>query len=100
MNKIKKITIWGRIRDAAHALRGKPAHGITLGVEVKRCDQCDRGDCGQCFYKRKFEHWMGLPNCNDCLHNPHSSCGVCPAPGEDMRINCPLWEPKKGGVRH
>ena len=97
MNKVKKTTFWDRLKNAAKAFRGKPLSSITLGLEVKRCDECDRSYCDQCAYKSKFYHWMSLPSCNDCLHNSHSSCGVCPLPGEDVRINCPLWEPKKGG---
>lgn len=55
--------------------------------------------CDICAQKRGFEYWMNKPNCNDCAHSAHSSCGFCPKPGEDVRINCPLWKPKKEGNR-
>lgn len=94
MKKIR-FRFLGRLRNAWTALCGKPAGSIKMGLIVKRCDECDRSYCGSCVYKQRFEHWMLLRNCHDCLHNRYSSCGVCPAPGEDIRINCPLWEPKK-----
>ena len=93
-NKIKKQTFFNRIRAAIRALRGKPRDSITLGVEVKECRKCERGDCDTCVYKSKFEHWMSMPNCNDCSSSASGYCGVCPLPGDDVRINCPLWEPK------
>lgn len=64
---------------------------VEVGVQFKPCDKCDRGDCTACAYKQEFEKLMALPNCNDCAHNPHSSCGVCPNPGDFVRVNCPLW---------
>ena len=70
-------------------------HTIILGLEVKRCDECSRGDCDSCIYKHKFEHLMSLPNCNDCASSVSGFCGFCPKPGEDVRINCPLWEAKE-----
>lgn len=99
MAKRKKTPFWARVRNAARVLRGRPATYIPLGIEFKRCATCDRGDCENCYYKRKFERWVNLPQCNDCLHNQYSSCGYCPAPGEDVRINCPLWKPKKEADR-
>ena len=83
-----------RIKAAVRAFKGKPTDCIHLGVEVKRCDECGRGDCEDCVYKRKFEYWLHLPHCNDCQHNGRNTCGHCPKPGEDVRINCPLYAPK------
>ena len=96
MNKVKKTTIWDRFRNASRALRGKPADSIELGLVIKRCDQCKRGDCDSCVYKEEFEKLMELPNCNDCARNrAENPCGVCPRVGEQVRINCPMWEAKK-----
>jgi len=49
------MSLRNRLKNAARAFCGKPAESITLGVEVKRCDECDRGDCAQCGYKDKFK---------------------------------------------
>ena len=42
MNKMNKTTLWTRIRNAARALRGKPASSLTFGIKVIRCDECER----------------------------------------------------------
>lgn len=100
MKKVKKTTIWDRIRNASRALRGKPADSIEIGMVIKRCDQCKRGDCDSCIYKGEFEKLMELPNCNDCaLNASRYSYSYCPRIGENVRINCPLWKPKEEGPK-
>ena len=44
MNKPHQTTLRDRIKDAINALRGKPHHSMTLGLEIKRCDKCSRPD--------------------------------------------------------
>lgn len=39
---IKGTSFMNRIKDAIDALRGKPHHSMTLGIEVKRCKDCTR----------------------------------------------------------
>jgi hypothetical protein len=95
MNEVKKTTLKDRIRAAVRAFQGKPKDTFDLGVRVHRCDQCKRGDCETCAYKREFTELMELPNCNDCELNGRKSCNVSPLPGETVRINCPLHRPKK-----
>lgn len=90
-------TLRERISDAIRAFRGKPARGIQLGIRVVRCDECERGECDQCIFKHEFETLMSLPNCNDCELNARNTGEHCPRPGEHVRINCPLWKPKKEG---
>ena len=68
--------------------------GISIGVEVKHCSECRRGDCTKCCYKQEFEKLMALPNCNDCRKKARNGCGYVPRVGERVRINCPLWEPE------
>lgn len=46
-------------------------------------------------YKHEFERLMDLPNCNSCRESGTNACGCCPGIGEDVRINCPMWAPKK-----
>lgn len=56
---------------------------LTIGVELKRCDDCERGDCTQCIYKGKYEEMMSTPNSEaiktirhrECI-NPHLSLGA------------------------
>lgn len=77
---------------------------INLGLEVKRCDECDRGDCSQCVrvncekcaYKQEFEKLMALPSCNDCRERARNGCQCAPRVGEFVRINCPMWSPEEG----
>ncbi len=96
MNKVKQVTLADRIRAAIESFKeGKPKHAIQLGIDVKRCNECERGDCETCVYKREFVELMELPNCNDCELNGRKSCNVSPLPGETVRINCPLHRPKK-----
>lgn len=91
-----------------------PIGSITLGVEVKNCRECNRGDCDQCGYKHEFERLMALPNCNTCRRNAPcartiltarttvldgDACPIRPKLGEDIRINCPYWQPKKEGEK-
>ena len=95
MNTVKKTTLWDRLKNAARAFRGKPANHLTMNLGIRRCDQCDRGDCGQCLYKQEFNRLMNLRNCHDCKYSgPDNPCGVCPKLGEEVRINCFLWEPR------
>lgn len=82
------------IADAIKSGKTKKC-SITLGVEVKRCSECERRDCHECVYKGEFERLMNLPNCHDCGLSTGNSCGHRPKLGEDIRINCPLWQPKK-----
>ena len=90
MNKVIKTTMAMRIRAAWRALTGKPKNSIELGLEIKRCSECDRGRCEDCGYKVHSERVSELPNCNDC--GKVLSCEYKPRWGAPARINCPLWE--------
>ena len=70
MNKAKKTTFWDRLKAAARAFKGKPVSSLTRGLHVKRCDECERGDCTKCDYKREFAR------------------GYAPRVGGRIRINC------------
>lgn len=48
MNDMKKTTIIDRIRNAWRALAGKPAQTLTIGIETRRCAECE-------YYKRAHE---------------------------------------------
>lgn len=37
-----------------------------------------------------YRRVMACPDCNTCAKKYR--CGYCPRPGEQTRINCPLWE--------
>lgn len=41
MNKVKKTSFADRLRKAWRAFCNKPASSIALGIEVKRCDECE-----------------------------------------------------------
>lgn len=71
-----------------------PLTRLTVGLEVKRCDECERGDCTKCDYKQEYERLMALPNCNNCRERIRGRCGYAPRVGEVVRINCPLWVPE------
>ena len=40
-NKIKQTTLMNRLKNAVRAFRGRPIQSLTLGLDIKRCDQCD-----------------------------------------------------------
>lgn len=90
MNEVKKTTIGGRIRAAWRALTGKPKDTLEMGLSIKPCSKCERGDCTTCGYKVHSERVSELPNCNDC--GKALSCEYKPRWGAPARINCPLWE--------
>jgi hypothetical protein len=82
-----------REKAADRAHKGKPAARLSLGLEVKSCKECARGDCTSCVYKQEFERLMALPNCNDCRYR--ARCEFSPHIGETARINCPTWAPEE-----
>lgn len=90
MNEVKKLTMRNRIRKAWHMLTGKPRDSIEIGLQVKRCDECDRGKCESCGYKAHSDGVSKLHDCNDC--GREKTCEYTPVPGDWTRINCPLWE--------
>ena len=90
MNEVKKTTMAMRIRAAWRALTGKPKNSIELGLEIKRCSECERGICETCGYKVHSEGVSKLPDCNDC--GKVKNCEYKPRLGAYTRINCPLWE--------
>lgn len=41
MNTIGQTTLMDRIKNAIRAFQGKPIRSISLGIDVKRCDECE-----------------------------------------------------------
>lgn len=96
MNKAHKTTIKDRIKNALQALKGKPSHSITYGIEVHRCDKCEREEprpgkwvkgyldadrklyifrCNACEYGsyhgfKKIPIWSYCPNCGARMEAP------------------------------
>lgn len=93
MNEVKRLGVRGRIRAAWRAFIGKPAGHLNYGLEIKRCDKCERGDCGQCVYKEHSRIISKLPHCLDCARR--KSCEYEPEWGEWQRINCPHHVPEE-----
>lgn len=47
-NKIKRTTLLDRLKNAIRAFLGKPIQSISLGIDIKRCDECEyKGGAGQ-----------------------------------------------------
>ena len=87
MNKMKKSTFMNRIRNAWRALRGKPASSITLGVEVKRCSECERCE-------PREGKWVE----GDYGETLKLACSACGSPFEYRTTFCPDCGAKmKGG---
>lgn len=42
MNKIKRFTILDRFRNATRAFCGKEIGSISFGIEMKKCNECDK----------------------------------------------------------
>ena len=41
MNKLKRTTFGDRLKAAVRAFKGRPISQLYLGLEVKRCDECE-----------------------------------------------------------
>lgn len=41
MNQVSKTTLLDRIKNAIRAFQGKPIQTLYLGLDVKRCDECE-----------------------------------------------------------
>lgn len=41
MNTVNQVTLMDRIKNAIRAFKGKPIQSISLGIDVKRCDECE-----------------------------------------------------------
>ena len=41
MNEIKKKTLFDKCRDAYRAFRGKQLGSLTVGIDVKKCHECE-----------------------------------------------------------
>lgn len=39
----KPTTIFDRFKNAIRAFKGEPCASIQFGIDVKKCDECDRG---------------------------------------------------------
>ena len=73
---ITGTTIKDRIKDAIEALRGKPHHSMTLGIEVKRCRECERdkprrGTWEKCFFDTRKELYGYT--CSACCYGSYHS---------------------------
>lgn len=88
MKEMKKLGLGGRLRAAKRAFIGKPTGHITFGLEIKRCSECERGNCAICARKQHSEEISKLPDCHDC--GKRGRCEYEPQLGEWVRINCPL----------
>jgi DNA-binding IscR family transcriptional regulator len=64
MNKVKKRGLWGRMKDAARAFAGKPASSITLGLEVKRCSECELAKIVRCKDCKSYSDGGKCRKCN------------------------------------
>ena len=74
----------------------QPNNGSTylatmLYAELEKHDQ-DKDPSYEAL-KAYYERISSLPDCNDC--GKKHSCSVVPRPGENTRINCPLWSREK-----
>ena len=72
---------------------------MTLEEAIRHEEEM--AECGAGSTRRADEHfqmaqWLALlqrilelPDCNTCRHT--DVCGCRPEPGEQVRINCPMW---------
>lgn len=42
MNEVKKLTFADRVRNAVKAFKGKPIGSVTYGIELTKCEECDK----------------------------------------------------------
>ena len=81
--KPHKTTLLDRFRRAAEAFRGKPYSSLEFGLNIKRCDQCEKEDvihCAECTYYRGTEkdpflgYCMGVCNQPSVVRDPWDFC--------------------------
>lgn len=82
-----------RAREIVQAAMGKPAHQITVGVQMKQCDECERTACENCPEKHAHQRLLETRSCINC--GKAKVCHYLPAWGETIRINCIEWRPEK-----
>ena len=41
-----------------------------------------------------IRYFLDVSSCNDCNTCSKTKCRYIPDPGQMVRINCPLWQPK------
>lgn len=88
-----KQKIKRRAREIVRAAMGKPAHQITVGVQIKQCDECERTACKSCPEKHAHQRLLETRSCLNCGRG--KGCPHLPEWGETVRINCIEWQPEK-----
>lgn len=76
------------VKSARGSVTVTPALPIVYGEAIDRLGELET-------LETTYKRVLNLPNCNDCGHQARNTCGHCPRFGADIRINCPLWKPKK-----
>ena len=64
MNKVKKTTLWDRLKAAARSFKGQPVSTLTVGLEIKRCDECNRTEVVRCKDCTSYGDAGRCRNCN------------------------------------
>ena len=62
-------------------------------LQLSRAGGVERTNEEISFWEKEYRRLTDLPNCNCC--GIKNTCTYCPEPGENVRINCPLWEEKE-----
>ena len=76
----------GISRSGKHTVEKEGLDPIEAWNRRTACDPCPLPD-----YLKKIN---SMPGCNDC--GCFRDCQYRPQPGEMVRINCPLWQPREG----
>lgn len=85
MNKVKKTGIWGRLKAAARAFKGETLLSrLTVGLEIKRCDECNRAEVVRCKDCMSYGDAGRCRNCN-LWRNPDDFCSRGRRKGEQKK---------------
>ena len=61
MNTVKQTTFADRLRNAIRSFKGQPIGSLTLGVDVKKCNECEYKN-HPCRELHEFSMPLPLPN--------------------------------------
>jgi hypothetical protein len=93
MNKVKKTTLWDRLKAAARSFKGQPVSTLTVGLEVKRCSECRRKEPAHarwtyCLTGSRTVSVNTNMECSRCecitVHLPGVNYNYCPNCGAEM----------------
>lgn len=95
----KKVDGWLHFHDKYVELQEKHEKMLryTIDLQKRHIEVIDEQIGilqGAAATERALKRILAQPGCNDCALSAGNQCGIAPAPGEDIRINCYKYKAK------